>query len=137
MSAQNSSKEWNAEHAAQALQLERSVVAHKNPMLILKFPDPELNKDIIKGFSSSIENVHFQQPSTPRYFRFFSMLVLFIYCILFRYCFVQLKPDADLAKVKEELSQITFGTGKIIAEYKNSSSISHDVGKCKQMFFHI
>lgn len=71
MSAQNNCKEWNAEDAAQALQMEQSVAAHKLPMLILKFPDPELSKDIIMGYSPFIEHVHFQQPSTPRFELFF------------------------------------------------------------------
>lgn len=38
--------------------------------------------------------------------------------ICFRYCFVQLKPDADIEKVKEHISQISFGTGKISVENK-------------------
>lgn len=68
MSAHYTSKEWSPEDAIKALALEKEVsVAQKTPMLILKFPDPELNKDIIKAFSPLIENVHFQQPSTPRY----------------------------------------------------------------------
>lgn len=49
----------------------------------------------------------------------------------FRYCFVQLKPDSDLPKVKETLSQITFGTGKVIAEYKNASSVTNEVNSFK------
>lgn len=44
-----------------------------------------------------------------------------------RYCFVQLKPEADLNKVKEELSEITFGTGKISAEYKNLNNTAPEV----------
>lgn len=35
-----------------------------------------------------------------------------------RYCFVQLKPEADVEKVKEEISQISFGTGTISVENK-------------------
>lgn len=67
MSSHYTSKEWNPEDALKALALEKelSLVQH-SPMLILKFPDPELNKDIIKTFSPHIQNVHFQQPSTPR-----------------------------------------------------------------------
>lgn len=37
---------------------------------------------------------------------------------MFRYCFVQLKPDADIEQVKKEISQIEFGTGKISVENK-------------------
>lgn len=35
-----------------------------------------------------------------------------------RYCFVQLKPDADIEQVKKEISQIEFGTGYISVENK-------------------
>lgn len=35
-----------------------------------------------------------------------------------RYCFVQLKPDADIEQVKKQISQIEFGTGKISVENK-------------------
>lgn len=31
---------------------------------------------------------------------------------------MQLKPDADIEKVKEQISQISFGTGKISVENK-------------------
>lgn len=40
---------------------------------------------------------------------------------------MNLKMDSDVDKVKEELSQIDFGTGKIRAEVKNASSAHHEV----------
>lgn len=95
-------KEWNKEDAVRALTLENAYnhLIKKVPMLILRFPDPELNKALIHSYSSAIETVHFQQPSRARY------------------CFVQLKPDADIQAVKDEISQIDFGTGKIAVENK-------------------
>lgn len=38
----------------------------------------------------------------------------------FRYCFVQLHPDADVDQVKSEISSIPFGTGFIQVERKNT-----------------
>lgn len=66
-SRMNHKKEWIREDAIKALELEHEFnKLQKLPMLILKFPDPDVNKEIVKGYSSSIENVHFQQPSTAR-----------------------------------------------------------------------
>lgn len=45
-------------------------------------------------------------------------LFLFTHINLSRYCFVQLKPDADIEQVKKDISQIEFGTGKISVENK-------------------
>lgn len=62
--------EWNRDDAIKAINLEQELSSKKygeNTTLVLKFPDPELNKEIVKSFSSSIDMVHFQQPSTPRY----------------------------------------------------------------------
>lgn len=95
-------KEWNKDDAVKALTLENAYnhLIKKVPMLILRFPDPELNKGLIHSYSPAIETVHFQQPSRARY------------------CFVQLKPDADIEAVKEQISQIEFGTGRISVENK-------------------
>lgn len=62
-------KEWNAEDAHKALTLENAYnhLIKKVPMLILRFPDPELNKALIHSYSPAIETVHFQQPSRARY----------------------------------------------------------------------
>lgn len=61
-------KEWNAEDAHKALTLENAYnhLIKKVPMLILRFPDPELNKALIHSYSPAIETVHFQQPSRAR-----------------------------------------------------------------------
>lgn len=61
-------KEWNADDAHKALTLENAYnhLIKKVPMLILRFPDPELNKALIHSYSSAIETVHFQQPSRAR-----------------------------------------------------------------------
>lgn len=40
---------------------------------------------------------------------------------------MQLKPDADLMKVKEELSDISFGTGKIMVEVKSVNNPTIEV----------
>uniref|UniRef100_A0A8D8E3A5 Protein painting of fourth n=1 Tax=Culex pipiens TaxID=7175 RepID=A0A8D8E3A5_CULPI len=96
---------WTRSDAARALQAEaQAVELLKSPhVLVLRFPDPELNKDIIQGYSPSIETVIFHRPSTPRY------------------CLVHLKPDADVDRVIEQLSKISFGTGKITVERKTKN----------------
>ncbi|XP_053689305.1 uncharacterized protein LOC128738297 [Sabethes cyaneus] len=93
---------WNKADAVKALLVEtKAIELLKSPRaLILRFPDPELNKDIVQSYSSSIENVVFHRPSTPRY------------------CMVHLKPDADVERVIQQLSKISFGTGKITVERK-------------------
>lgn len=35
--------------------------------MIIKFPDEDLNKDMVFKFHEAIENVHFQQPSNARF----------------------------------------------------------------------
>lgn len=42
----------------------------------------------------------------------------YIKCLSYRYCFVQLKPDADIDAVKQQISDIKFGTGRISVENK-------------------
>lgn len=99
------SREWQHEDAEAALALEKEFSqASRRQMLILKFPDPDVNKYIVKKYSPAIETVHFQQPSTPRY------------------CFVQLKEGTDVDKVLETIREIPFGTGKIAAELKTQPS---------------
>ena len=44
-----------------------------------------------------------------------------------RYCFVQIKSGLDLDKVKEELSQVPFGVGKLGVQLKNRVQQSRDV----------
>ncbi|XP_055378348.1 uncharacterized protein LOC129610053 [Condylostylus longicornis] len=99
------SKEWDRDDAEKALALENEFnKMQRTPMLILKFPDPDLNKQVVKKYSTAIDTVHFQQPSTPRY------------------CFVTLKDGNDIEKVRKELCEIPFGTGKIVAEQKFPSN---------------
>lgn len=63
-----SKKDWTLEEAEMALSIEKEYnKRYKNHSLIIKFPDQELNRDIVSKFHPSIENVHFQQPSTPRF----------------------------------------------------------------------
>lgn len=67
MSQKYSSKPWDLESAEKAVAVELEYNRLQNTQsLILKFPDAELNKEIVKSFNSNIEHVHFQQPSTPR-----------------------------------------------------------------------
>ncbi|XP_058838330.1 uncharacterized protein LOC131694008 [Topomyia yanbarensis] len=93
---------WNRNDAVKALMVEaRAIELLKSPhVLVLRFPDPELSKEIVQGYSASIENVIFHRPSTPRY------------------CMVHLKPDADVERVILQLSKISFGAGKIVVERK-------------------
>ncbi|XP_055625269.1 uncharacterized protein LOC129767968 [Toxorhynchites rutilus septentrionalis] len=93
---------WNRSDAAKALLFEtKAIELLKSPhVLVLRFPDPELNKEIVQSYSTSIETVIFHRPSTPRY------------------CLVHLKPDADVDSVIQQLSKISFGSGKIAVERK-------------------
>lgn len=50
--------------------------------------------------------------------QFLIFYLLSHHSLRYRYCFVQLKPDADIEQVKKEISQIEFGTGKISVENK-------------------
>lgn len=94
-------RDWSLEEAHKALEVEKEYnKVYKNHSLIIKFPDLEVNKDIVSKFNRNIENVHFQQPSTARF------------------CFVTLKKDADADNVISELNKIKFGEGFLTAEYK-------------------
>lgn len=97
-------KTWNIADAAKALETEHEMANCLNTdgqMLMLTFPDPKLNRDIVKSFAPSILNVDFRVPATPRY------------------CFVQLTKIADVKQVRENLSKIHFGLGPIICEHLN------------------
>lgn len=67
MSQSYPTRPWNKEDAERAVAAE---FAHsktlRNQSLIIRFPDPELNKEMVKAFYPEIENVHFQVPSGPR-----------------------------------------------------------------------
>ncbi|XP_055690680.1 protein painting of fourth [Lutzomyia longipalpis] len=70
-------------------------------MLLIKFPDPKITRELVQKFSSSIDLVVFQQSVAPRQ------------------CLVRLHPEADVEAAIAELSRIPFGGGMISAELKN------------------
>lgn len=55
---------YSPSDAEKAFELER--VYQRSNVYVLKFPDPYLDKNTIKGFSSAILDVRVQQPITPR-----------------------------------------------------------------------
>lgn len=60
-------KKWDLKQAEEALNIEKEYnKRYKIHSVIIKFPDPELNKEMVTKFHQAIEKVHFQQPSTPR-----------------------------------------------------------------------
>lgn len=62
------SRPWNRDDAEKALKVEVETTLNlKNESLIIRFPDPELSRDIVKTYHPGIQNVHFQVPSGPRY----------------------------------------------------------------------
>lgn len=83
-------KEWNKEDAMKALTLENAYnhLIKKVPMLILRFPDPELNKALIHSYSPAIETVHFQQPSRARWEHFQQLHVSVFFRFLLKTIFV-------------------------------------------------
>ncbi|XP_050310163.1 uncharacterized protein LOC126746097 isoform X3 [Anthonomus grandis grandis] len=96
-------KDWTMEEARRALETEKDFnKRHRSPSLIIKFPDLELNRDIVSKFHPKIDNVHFQQPSTPRF------------------CFVTLKDGECVDQVIKDLCKIKFGDGYLVAETKNN-----------------
>lgn len=95
-------KDWDEKDAIRALEVEKAHKMEKTSTLIIKFPDPELNVEIVKSYSTLIDKVHFQQPSQPRY------------------CFVHLKPDADIDQCCKEISAVPFGNSTVAVEKKHS-----------------
>lgn len=61
-------KNWRFEDARKAILVEMEAVGQlrKPHVLLLRFPDPHLSKEVVQGFSASIENVIFHRPATPR-----------------------------------------------------------------------
>ncbi|GLV38798.1 Painting of fourth [Carabus blaptoides fortunei] len=103
MSKSYPSSKWDEKDAEKALQAEKDFTKNlKNQSLIIRFPDPELSKDIVKQFHSAIENVHFPQASTPRY------------------CFAHLEENADINKVVSALEKIPFGQGFLSVDIKKA-----------------
>ena len=102
MSQNYPSRPWNREDAEKALMIENE---YNKPLkaqsLIIKFPDPEINKEIVRDFHSGIQSIHFQSPSGSRY------------------CFVQMADNVDVDQAIEELQKIQFGTGFLKVERKS------------------
>ncbi|KAG8337460.1 hypothetical protein J6590_022495 [Homalodisca vitripennis] len=95
------SRPWNREDAEKALALENECQKNSTEQsLVIRFPDPELSKDIVKKFHPLIDSVHFQAPSGARF------------------CFAQLVDGANVDKVISDLEKIKFGVGKLKAERK-------------------
>lgn len=65
--ANGNARPWNREAAEKALQVEMEYQNAGANAVVVRFPDPDLSKEIVQGFHSSIENVHFQSPCGPRY----------------------------------------------------------------------
>lgn len=62
------SRPWNREDAEKALNLENECQkVSQDHALVIRFPDPELSKDIVKKFHPLIDSVHFQAPSGARW----------------------------------------------------------------------
>ncbi|XP_072753569.1 uncharacterized protein Pof isoform X3 [Anoplolepis gracilipes] len=104
MSQSYPSRPWNREDAERALKTENEY-NKKNKInaqsLIIKFPDPELNKDIVRLFHPGIQNIHFQSPSGPRY------------------CFIQMAENVNIDEAIKQLEEIQFGVGNLKVERKS------------------
>ena len=102
MSQSYPSRPWNREDAEKALTVENEYTRSvKAKSLIIKFPDPDLNKDIVRKFHPGIQNIHFQSPSGPRF------------------CFVQMGEDVDIEQAIKDLQNIPFGVGHLKVERKS------------------
>lgn len=102
MSQSYPSRPWNKEDAERALKTENEYnKTVKAQSLIIKFPDPDLNKDIVRLFHSGIQNIHFQSPSGPRY------------------CFIQMAENVNIDDAIKELEKIQFGIGHLKVERKS------------------
>lgn len=97
-----SCKLWCEEDALLALKAEEinSRKMEKDTILIVRFPDPEITREMVKCYSPDIESVHFQLNFAPRF------------------CLVHLKPGTDVEKTIDHLSKIPFGTGFLSVEIK-------------------
>ncbi|PSN38107.1 hypothetical protein C0J52_00843 [Blattella germanica] len=101
MSQSYPTRPWNKEDAERALSEEAvHMKGLRNKSLIIRFPDPEVSKDMVKGFHPAIDKVHFQVPSGPRY------------------CFVQLHETANTENTIKDLEEISFGSGRLVVEKK-------------------
>ncbi|KAK0085157.1 hypothetical protein PV325_005696 [Microctonus aethiopoides] len=102
MSQNYPSRPWNRDDAQSALKVENEYnKTVRAQSLIIKFPDPDLNKDIVREFHQGIQNIHFQSPSGPRY------------------CFIQMSEDVNIDEAIKELEKIPFGVGHLKVERKS------------------
>lgn len=61
------SRPWNREDAMKALALEHECQKSSSDQnVVIRFPDPELSKEIVRKLHPAIESVHFQAPSGSR-----------------------------------------------------------------------
>ncbi|XP_044730039.1 uncharacterized protein LOC123293326 isoform X2 [Chrysoperla carnea] len=97
------SREIKIEDAEAALKCEMEHT-YTTKQLMIRFPDPPIDRDTVLKFNPNIKKVHFQQPSTPRY------------------CFIQLDEDADTEKVIQELREVKFGLGNLRVELKHDAT---------------
>ncbi|GAB0090336.1 hypothetical protein DMENIID0001_050590 [Sergentomyia squamirostris] len=96
-------KEWNREDVEKALFAEKEMNSlASSRLVIIRFPDPPITRELIHGYSPAIESVHFQQLLLPRY------------------CFVKLHEDANVDETIKEISKIPFGSGTLTAELRNN-----------------
>ncbi|XP_067629325.1 uncharacterized protein Pof isoform X2 [Eurosta solidaginis] len=104
--SQSPKRKWSREDAIRAIQFEEDICKQNpnGPCLIIHFPDPPLNPEIVKGFSKEIDMVHFENNSCPRY------------------CFVRLKSNANTTKIMNNISKIRFGAGYLSAEIREDTS---------------
>ncbi|XP_017478072.1 PREDICTED: uncharacterized protein LOC108367884 isoform X2 [Rhagoletis zephyria] len=95
-------RKWCREDAIKALAVEEELCKRNTtaPYLVIRFPDPPLDTEMVKRFSKEIDAVHFQKNSAPRF------------------CFVRLKDNTDAAKVIKDISTIPFGMGHLSAELR-------------------
>lgn len=96
--------QWTREIALKAIDLEEQYYALQqfstNIELLIKFPDPEINEDVVKSFSNKIDEVLFSTPMCPRE------------------CIVKLKDNANIEKAIKEISKVRFGGGRLNARRK-------------------
>lgn len=74
-----------------------------NRVLLVKLPDQSVTNDLVKSWSSSIENAMFPKSIEPRSF----LLVL--------------KPDTNVKKEIETLKKVSFGGGKLTVEERKQT----------------
>ena len=117
-------KDWNKDDADLALKTECEYGNMKRKQqIIIKFPDDELNADIVKQFHSAIKFVHFQTYCGPRYVLFYRIekglqKSFHAYGVFHRYCFAQIDENVDVNSVIEDLNVTTFQNGFLKAERK-------------------